>query len=130
MREIKFRAWDEKREYMEELAWPFYVIDSETIIDVRCSIASELKRKVMQYTGLKDKNGKEIYEGDIVKEPGMAEIDYSGELYQIEFSEGCFVITRPHAMVETTWEKRRFPEAWEVVGNIHENPELLKGKRH
>lgn len=67
---------------------------------------------VMQYTGLKDKNGKEIYEGDIVGHRTMGN-------RIVEWSENKnflgWNIAKP----------RRYMQ-WEIVGNIHENPELLK----
>ncbi len=69
----------------------------------------------MQYTGLKDKNGKEIYEGDVL----------SGR-YIVEYKNDCFVV-QEHT---NDWSSVHYvlhhnPEM-EVIGNIYENPELLK----
>ena len=71
--------------------------------------------QVMQYTGLKDKNGTEIYEGDIVdiNEP-------PAEVNRVEFYAGTYWLS-PHGLVLADWN-----ESGEVIGNIYENPELLK----
>ncbi|MEC1543088.1 YopX family protein [Bacillus halotolerans] len=76
---------------------------------------------VGQYTGLKDKNGREIYEGDIV-------IDKRLNSAEVVFDDGCFCVIgylgdlRTHPIRDSLFCGERF----EVIGNIYENPELLE----
>jgi uncharacterized phage protein (TIGR01671 family) len=73
----------------------------------------------LQYTGLKDKNGKDIYEGDIVLYD-----DEHKEKHVISFGDGKFGIK----LRGEFWSFNvRYIDEYEVIGNIHENPELLKG---
>ena len=77
---------------------------------------------VEQYTGLKDKNGKEIYEGDIVKgEMGVFEVKWFDLVAGFMFRPNMSMKYHPPFNSEQL-------KAMEAIGNIHENPELLKGK--
>lgn len=83
---------------------------------------------LMQYTGLKDKNGVEVYEGDLVNSEHILE-NMPGNPKKITFSSGAFwcggVILNAY-----TWPHPDFPVGTcptvEVIGNIYENPELLE----
>ncbi len=119
MREIKFRAWDKQNRRM---FIPVEIIfDEETgkRLDVRESggLSDNWRDAyLMQFTGLKDKNGKEIYEGDIVL---MGE---NGSTYKVEWfgEDARFVLmidNKPNLIPEAKWLK--------VIGNIYENLELL-----
>ena len=105
MREIKFRAWDKD---LKKLTEPFYV----------GSQISMICEPEMQYTGLKDKNGKEIYEGDILRDDRVDEYN----LYEIKWNEYG---TYADGLEDEIWEDVA-NDYLEVIGNIYENPELLK----
>jgi len=112
MREIKFRAWDKNANKM------FFDGSSAIFHILRDSIDGAMLIPqpglfIMQYTGLKDKNGKEIYEGDIIKEPDTPN-------RQITFKDGSFMLTMDDGQRYLPNSGRR-----EVIGNIYENPELL-----
>ena len=73
--------------------------------------------KIMQYTGIKDKNGKEIYEGDIVFESS------GKEYFKVVFEDGSFRLESE----EYSLLLKNYAHICEVVGNIYENPELIIG---
>lgn len=119
MREIKFRAWDvENKEWYQN----YYglMIDGESGGVMRNEVCMEENQiDIMQYTGLKDKNGKEIYEGDIRCGKYYFETDEQTRYQVMEWDpiNTCFY-----------WNGPEMPEFidTEVIGNIYENPELLK----
>ena len=124
MREIKFRAWLKEKKIIGEVLG-IDILHKEIFFsneDVDCYEHSDFKDiELMQYTGLYDKKGKEIYEGDIVKlraNHGIGIIKYSDEW-------GAFVVEyikpRPLVVLGMNYYK----EDIEILGNIYENPELL-----
>lgn len=120
MRVIKFRAWYFKEKRM--IDWREMKDETETIdiyLEKRCSDISE----PMQFTGLTDKNGKEIFEGDIVEKSGKY-------LIQWRDKEARFHVHRLEDFQGFEWYKVLTVElgTCEIIGNIHENPELLNRK--
>lgn len=139
MREIKFRAWDKEKKRM--LEWDKYKEEICQAIPVDCGDEWTERCIVMQFTGLTDKNDKEIYEGDIVKtlKDGNIEVIFqdgvfgckvdrpSSDEYGTEYSEEFISLID---LIETGYwgstngtGKPKF--IVKVVGSIYENPELL-----
>jgi uncharacterized phage protein (TIGR01671 family) len=127
MREIKFRAWDDN---MKVMVNPYCELRDgnfwgEDCTNTGISVAHE---HVMQYTGLKDKEGREIYEGDIVRTymGTVCEIrwDFVSEKtksFDYEYTGFCF-----HHIKQKRNYHLDVTSSCEIIGNIYENPELLK----
>lgn len=117
MRTIKFRAWDILRKRMidDTRLWGFEY--GELFPKTPDQRAFDL----MQFTGLLDKNGKEIYEGDIIEHIDeryiVPEFTPLSRLYEAEN-------IKPHYGGSDDWMAASDID-WEVIGNIYENPELL-----
>lgn len=124
MREIKFRAWDKNTKIM--IHWDDLVKSRISFRNFRWALLSENSEnfELMQYTGLKDKNGVEIYEGDIV------ETVYNGEVFAgvvvYDLSEVDFKVTDGKEKYGRNFQYLAGNDENEVLGNIYENPELLK----
>ncbi len=139
MREIKFRAWLEG--HMYEVAKLDFWGDPD---QASCDLAGaggngeweELfdiylcEAELMQYTGLKDKNGKEIYEGDIVafedSDGGYEYPDLAVNAGIVEYGElGFYFTNRVAVEMDDFYIKDGRCDDIEVIGNIYENPEML-----
>ena len=114
MREIKFRAWHKNTKVMLD------PVDLHTMCVLNGGLGFSDDIVLMQYTGLKDKNGIEIYEGDIISFGGAIN-------YIVIWGDEPFLAFyyKPIAGGEMFVLKKRECEKLEVIGNIFENPELL-----
>jgi uncharacterized phage protein (TIGR01671 family) len=125
MREIKFRAWDRRVGKMwHPIVRPDGVLMTENSMGGYITFHDQKPSDpLMQYTGLKDKNGQEIYEGDILRYHWQAD-DVFWLVGWCSQDAGFDLIHPPSGSSNDNWE----PEILEVIGNIHENPELLEAK--
>lgn len=136
MREYKFRVWNRKMTY-----FGFKDIDTDadhTLAQVvnrkkddlsyGCIDCEESTHYVMQYTGLKDKNGKEIYEGDVVRYKAY---NTQSDEWEMEMTVVKYII---NGYTPFKWEHDMSDDDdyytikykdYEVVGNIYENPEFI-----
>lgn len=138
-RKLKFRAWDDHaKKWLCGYGYPSiggFSMFGEVMMMGEWSeiitrfILNQYDRKpedlvVEQYTGLQDKNGREIYEGDIVRNGGfICTVDYEAGAFQLvaieTLDEGCW---------DLLFDLCRCGQLGlvEVIGNVHENPELLQ----
>ena len=135
MKKLKFRAWDKSDKVMlyegidyptENLNYTYSFLKKQLVLQLQGENSIYEGYELMQYSGLKDENGSEIYEGDILK-------DACNNLYIVTFIRGCFYLKTKYEkdgewlewlpMCEIT--QLAEPENFYRIGNIYENPELL-----
>ncbi len=81
--------------------------------------------ELMQFIGLTDKNEKDIFNGDLLK--------HNGKIYKVNWSHGCFYLVNIENIMEASCfgdidlREEKNPDGFEIIGNVWENPELLKG---
>ncbi|MCD7640694.1 YopX family protein [Listeria monocytogenes] len=143
MREIEFRAKVKRSLQLEQIknGWIHGGIFENKIISRNtnedsicagfCSEVEIIQETVGQFTGLKDKNGKKIFEGDIVEVTGDEDYEFTSIVEY--FGEGDYPAFDMRAPEDYYFESNTFSEilmssSYElgVIGNIHENPELLE----
>ena len=117
MREIKFRCWDKefKRMKVTGMGIKGGILDGENV-------------EIMQFTGLRDRDGREIYEGDIIEDHngiGVIEFD-KWACFSVVYKSPIDLIGRAKWFHDYSLTGER--ESIEVIGNIYETPELLEAK--
>lgn len=127
MREYKFRAWDETEKHM----YNWENLFNQNLKNI-FTIPEQCGYNIMQYTGLHDENGKEIYEGDIIEfsyDMFVGNFDTFVAKGKVVFEEGAFYVEAFEN--ERTTEGEAYLlysinlDTIEVIGNIYENKELL-----
>ena len=142
MREVKFRAWDKEEKrmlYGDDVVITYNEICFEDMKKEDCKNAKGMRLWVkeqddvigvhdavfMQYTGLKDRNGKEIYEGDIL----ALKTHYNEVVFGfVVFNYGAFCLSSRETYYDDELISNLGVE-FEVIGNIYENPELLESEK-
>lgn len=145
-REIKFRVWDTKskkfiefippREYMlDEEEWSHHDIDETSSLIYPNNIQETFNNRLIwqQFTGLKDKNNKDIYEGDLCNRE-----DWTGNPYYVRYSKDGWFWCGAHEDDKKFYQVRdclydfdrlrNGIEKCEIIGNIFENKKLLENK--
>jgi uncharacterized phage protein (TIGR01671 family) len=137
MREIKFRAWDKERNKMVTAKWRMRItLDGNILWEIdhydgnfnlieKEEIDGDNRFVLEQYTGLKDKNGVDIYEGDILDCQDRVVYVRWNEFHGVWDSQFVRYINElcSNGITPVDWKFRAT-----VVGNLHENPELLEGE--
>lgn len=136
MREIKFRAWDSKQKrfgYIHVnpygISWPKKDWMSFLGQEEGCNIQDV--ESIQQFTGLHDKKGKEIYEGDIYRRgEHFKKMNKETRKYEVHFKWHSYPWVVGSCLFCGGVDIPCGGDTFEVIGNIYENPELVKGDKH
>lgn len=121
MREIKFRAYCKKRKAIFDVTWMLFN-QSDVVLQVlpdTNALVSIKNIELMQYTGFKDKNGREIYEGDIIRIYNDEINEEDSWIDEVSYHMGGFFSGDEDLLGNVHFRAK-------VIGNIYENPELLE----
>ncbi|MBO3326455.1 hypothetical protein JJB63_12730 [Clostridium perfringens] len=143
-RELKFKIWDKEQKKFLEINWEgedtthtkgkANICYSDHVYVTLSGYVNEdgwpyeVDADILQYTGLKDKNGKEIYEGDVLERHGYWPI-------RIEYDKGCLMVRDldevryNNLILNVPICNFESINDWKVIGNIYENPELLEREK-
>lgn len=124
---LRYRAWDKIRKKMGVVIsnnWMTGV--ANIIIDNKETLRQEQDYILMQSTGLKDKNGKEIFEGDVVVTNGWKRQAVTFGTQEVEEDFGSVRIYRGFNLYLGGGYSNAVMSTFEVIGNIYENPELME----
>lgn len=123
MKELKFRAWEKNLKQMipvDNISFKNKMINTGSA----WRLFNEIE--LMQYTGLNDSNGVEIYDGDIISRIGhIGKVIWFGDGYYVEWFDGK---DREFEGFYPYWSELRIVKDGEVIGNIYENTELLSNE--
>lgn len=146
MRKIKFRAWEKSVRGLDAggMMWQSDETFKDYVVGFDGSVYEKFKDSfagksfdnyrdvsdkfiLMQYTGLKDKNGREIYEGDVVQVNKTKGDPFAGNKGVVEFNPeiGCFEVRATPTAASVLYAYESILKDCKVIGNIYEDPELL-----
>lgn len=139
MRPIRFRVWDNHiRKFIEHRQKDKLIKRQFGFGTRKTLILTQQQFTFLEYTGLTDKNGREIYEGDIVRLinatgfTSLAEVKNNDGCFDVEFQKGLAVFDGVHHQYTKYRDYVKVyvaNHAIEIIGNIYENPELLEVKQ-
>ncbi|MEC0719693.1 YopX family protein [Bacillus haynesii] len=130
MREIKFRAWNKELKKFVYSRDVVMILEEDGTLDIHETshwdqdfenVSDEIV--LLQYTGLKDKNGREIYEGDVVKGINFNMTRPQRFIGEVEYSYNGYTVK---GVKQYTGLRSELNINFEVIGDVYRNPELLE----